>query len=118
MTTQWPRATANQSVERLNKASLDELRGCWMRCAEIHGAPLARRCASSARVRNFSPRELATSLEVNRETGWRDNKLCRRVRDIFSCLHFIGGYPATSNKRTNGLIRNNKGKAGCEQWGR
>jgi len=72
-------------------------------------------------VTNSSPRaarELATSLEVNRETGCRDNKLCRRVRDIFSCLHFIGGYPATSNKRTNGLIRNNKGKAGCQQWGR
>jgi len=72
-------------------------------------------------VTNSSPRaarELATSLEVNRETGCRDNKLCLRMRDIFSCLHFIGGYPATSNKRTNGLIRNNKGKAGCQQWGR
>jgi hypothetical protein len=79
--------------------------------AEIHIAP-------GADVRNCAPRELATSLEVNRETGCRDNKLCRRARDIFSCLHFIGRYPATSNKRTNGLIRNNKGKAGCEQWGR
>src|ERR1041384_1732840 len=63
-------------------------------------------------------RELSSSLEVNRETGWRDNKLCLPMRDIFSCLHFIGGYPATSNKRTNGLIRNNQGKAGCQQWGR
>ena len=73
------------------------------------------------RVRNSSPRAaraLATSLEVNRETGWRDNKLCRRARDICSCLHFIGGYPATSNKRTNGLIRNNKDAAGCGHWGR
>ncbi|HXJ53843.1 MAG TPA: hypothetical protein VNH16_20850, partial [Burkholderiales bacterium] len=57
-------------------------------------------------VTNSSPRaarELSSSLEVNRETGWRDNKLCLPMRDIFSCLHFIGGYPATSNKRTNGL---------------
>jgi hypothetical protein len=82
--------------------------------AEIHSGAFDRVMNSSQRA----ARELATSLEVNRETGCGDNKLCRRGRDIFSCLHFIGGYPATSNKRTNGLIRNNKGKAGCEQWGR
>jgi hypothetical protein len=118
MKTQWPHAIANQNVERSDTAPLDELRRMRTRCAEIHGAPLARRCAPWARVRNSTSRELATSLEVNRETGWRDNKLCLPMRDIFSCLHFIGGYPATSNKRTNGLIRNNKGKAGCQQWGR
>jgi len=125
MKTQWPHATANQNVERsgtlpspaetTTTLSLRRVRGALRRSramrAEIHTAP-------GADVRNCAPRELATSLEVNRETGWRDNKLCRRARDIFSCLHFIGRYPATSNKRTNGLIRNNKGEAGCEQWGR
>jgi hypothetical protein len=124
MKTQWPYATANQNVERsetlpspveITTLALSRVRGAPGRSratrAEIHTAP-------GADVRNCAPRGLATSLEVNRETGWRDNKLCRCGRDIFSCLHFVGGYPATSNKRTNGLIRNNKGKAGCEQWGR
>jgi hypothetical protein len=82
--------------------------------AEIHIDAFRRVTNSSA----GAARALATSLEVNRETGWRDNKLCRRTRDICSCLHFIGGYPATSNKRTNGLIRNNNDAAGCGQWGR
>src|SRR5262245_5987 len=80
--------------------------------AEIHIDALGR-------VQNFSPRAartLATSLEVSRRTGWRDNKLCRHPRDIFSCLHLIGRYPATSNKRNNGLIHNHNDGDDAGQW--
>ena len=128
MKTQWPHAAMNHGDERRDTGSLDErrrMRTRSSRCAissfEAERLRVVVHIGAFGRVRNSSvgaPRDLATSLEVNRETGWRDNKLCRRPRDICSCLHFIGGYPASSNKRTNGLIRNNNDAAGCGQWGR
>jgi hypothetical protein len=127
MRTQWPHSNLDERDERRESGHVGEQR---MRTrylpAERHETlpALAMRAeihiGAFAVVRNSSAgaaRALANSLEVNRQTGWRDNKLCRPARDICSCLHFIGGYPATSNKRTNGLIRNNKDAAGCEQWG-
>jgi hypothetical protein len=44
-------------------------------------------------------------------TGCADDKVCRPGRDFFSCVDVAGRYSATSNKCTNGLIRNNKDKA-------
>src|SRR5262249_15076038 len=82
MTRQWPHGQANQSMERLERAPLDELRPTR---AEIHIGVFSR-------VRNSSPRagrELATSLEMSRQTVRRDNKLSRRARDIFSCLSMV-----------------------------
>jgi len=126
MKAQWPHAPLNYDDKRREPESRDEngrMRTRYRAAermeaerlrAEIHvGAVGGVRNSSSRGVR-----ALATSLEVNGETGWRDNKLCRRTRDICSCLYFIGGYPATSKKRTNGLIRNNNDAAGCGQWGR
>jgi hypothetical protein len=121
--TQWPYSTLNHADLRRDARSLDERTHMRTRYrpAERPAMRAENHIDVSGGVRNSSlhrARAPATSLEVNRETGWRDNKLCRRTRDICSCLHFIGGYPATSNKRTNGLIRNNKGAAECGKWGR
>jgi hypothetical protein len=44
-------------------------------------------------------------------SGRTDDKVCRPGRDFFSCVDIAGRYSATSNKCTNGLIRNNKDKA-------
>jgi len=111
--------------EEASRENADEYQALEYRRSRTDDPPLHARAESHIAaigcVRNFSERAaraLATSLEVNRETGWRDNKLCRSTRDICSCLYFIGGYPATSKKRTNGLIRNNNDAAECGQWGR
>src|SRR4051812_4784595 len=127
MKTRWPYAPLNDEDKRRATESLRREHdyafaqaGARETAAAMSKMRAVSHIDASASVTKFSvgtARALATSLEVNRETGWRDNKLCRRTRDICSCLHFIGGYPATSNKRTNGLIRNNNDTAECGHWG-